>query len=91
MTGRHKSTIGSNFYHCVSRYNLNQWDFYNASVSVNDIVKRHCVTVRDEERFSVAQFLQDSVIMRDIAGRFGHSCILTRDELNCIVHHLATM
>jgi len=38
MTGRHKSTIGSNFYHCVSRYNLNQWDFYNASVSVNDIV-----------------------------------------------------
>jgi len=91
MTGRHKSTIGSNFYHCVSRYNLNQWDFYNASVSVNDIVRRHCVTVRDEERFSVAQFLQDSVIMRDIAGRFGHSCILTRDELNCIVHHLATM
>ena len=43
----HKSTIGNNFHHWVCRYNLNQWDFYNASVSVNDIVRHHCLSVRD--------------------------------------------
>ena len=75
----------------VSRFQLPHWDFYNASVSVNDIVRHYYVRVRDEERFSVAQLLQDSVIMRDIVGRFGHSCILTRHDLNFIVHHLAIM
>jgi len=61
------------------------------SFTVKNLHNSRCVTVRDEERFSVAQFLQHSVIIRDIVGRFGHTCMLTRDELTCIVHHLATM
>ena len=44
----------------------------------------------NEKHSSTAQLLRDSVILRDIVGRFGCSYILYRDELNIIVHYLAT-
>ena len=44
--------------------------------------------LREEKLSSTAQFLRDSVILRDSVGTFGCLCILSRDELNYIVHSL---
>ena len=44
--------------------------------------------LREEKLSSTAQFLRDSVILRDSVGTFGCLCILSRDELNYIVHLL---
>ena len=51
MTGRQNSTLGSNFYLCISRFNLNQWAFYNGCIDVSDVIRHHCVTLKRGEAF----------------------------------------
>jgi len=48
--------------------------------------------MRDDERFRVAQFMRDSISLRDTADRNSGCCaMLSRNELGCIVDYLATM
>jgi len=48
--------------------------------------------MRDDRRFGVAQFMQDSILLRDTADRnSGYYAMLSRNELDCIVDYLATM
>ena len=72
----------------TERVNLHQSTFYKGHIDVSDRIRRHCVTNGDEKRSSTAHFLRDSVIPRDIVGRFACSCILSRDELNSVIQYL---
>jgi len=52
----------------------------------------YCSLMRDDKRFGVAQFMRDSILMRDAADKnSGCYTVLSRDELNCIVNYLATI
>ena len=44
--------------------------------------------MRDDKRFGVAQFMRDSILLRDTADR---NSMPSRNELGCIVDYLATM
>ena len=36
--GRYKSTLGSNFHLCVSRFKFNQWAFFDGCVNVDNVI-----------------------------------------------------
>ena len=91
MVGRYRSMIGSNFHFCLSRFKFNQAAFYDGCGNINCIIKRHCAISMDNMRYGVAQFLYDSIILRDTPSRYGRSFLLTSDEINCIVNYLATV
>jgi len=65
-------------------------DFYTGC-DTSDVIRHHCVAVKNKKCFSIAQFFLDSLSLRDNVGKFGCTCILSRDELNCIIHYLAIM
>jgi len=54
------------------------------------MVKKHCFNMRDDNRLSIAQFMHESISLRDMVGRYGNLSLLSKDKLNCIVNYLAT-
>ena len=48
-------------------------------------------SLRDELRFGVAQFMRDSITLRDSVDKYGFFSVLSRNEISCIVDYLATM
>jgi len=61
MSGRYRSTLGSNFHLCVSRFKFNQWAFFDGCVNADNVIRQHCFSLR----FGVAQFMRDSITLRD--------------------------
>ena len=66
---QHKSLIGSNFHFCVSRFNFFSSLFFNGYVNVSNTIRQHYLFDRDQKRVSLAQFLRDSLSLRDAAHR----------------------
>jgi len=85
MSGRYRSTLGSNFHLCVSRFK------FNGCVNADNVIRQHCFSLRDELRFGVAQFMRDSITLRDSVDKYGFFSVLSRNEITCIVDYLATM
>jgi len=71
ISGRYKSTLGSNFHLCVPRFKFNQWAFFDGCVNANNVIRQHCFSFRDELRFGVAQFMRDSITLRDSVDKYG--------------------
>ena len=71
MFARHKSTLGSNFLLCVSRFGFSKSAFLNGSININYVIRHHCLSVTDNNHFYVAQFMRESIVMRDAVGRHG--------------------
>jgi len=82
--------IGSNFHFCVARYRFSQSASFNGCVNVDSIVRRYCYLLIDDKRFAVAQFLRDSILLRDTVGKNFCCYTLTRNEISYIVNYLAT-
>ena len=80
MSGWYKSTLGSNFQFCVSRFKFNQWAFFDGCVNADSEIRQHCFSLRDELRFGVAQFMRDSITLRDCVDKYGFSlfCLGTK-------------
>jgi len=89
MFARYKSTLGSNFLLCVSRFGFRL--FLNGSININYVFRHHCLSVTDNNHFYVAQFMRESIVMRDAAGRHGCSNLLSRSEISCIMQYLACL
>jgi len=85
-----KSTLGSNFILCVSRFGFSKSAFLNGSININYVIRHHCLSVTDNNHFYVAQFMRESIFMRDAAGRHGCSNLLSRSEISSIIQYLAT-
>ena len=45
MSGRCKSTLGSNIHSCVSRFNFNQWAFFDGCVNADNVIREHCFSL----------------------------------------------
>ena len=45
----------------------------------------------NDKRFAVAQFLRDSILLRDTVGKNSGCYTFTRNEISCIVNYLATV
>ena len=86
----HKSTLGSNFLLCVSRFGFSKSAFLNGTININYVIKHQCLSVTDNNHFYVAQFMRESIVMRDAVGRRGCSNLLFRSEICCIIQYLAT-
>ena len=91
LFGQYKSMIGSNFHFCVARYKFSQSAFLNGCVNVDSIVRRYCSLLINYKRFAVAQFLRDSILLRDTVGKNSGCYTCTRNEISCIVNYLATV
>ena len=76
MTGRYKSTLGSNFHLCVSRIKSNQGAFFDGCVNADNVIRQHCFSLRDELRFGVAQFMRDSITLRDSVHKYDFLCFV---------------
>ena len=85
MFARYKSTLGSNFCLCVSRFGFSKSAFLNGSVNINYVIRHHCLSVTDNNHFYVAQFMRESMFMRDAVGRHGCSNLLSSSEISCII------
>ena len=85
--------IGSNFHFCVARYKFSQSAFFKGCVNVDSrpIVRRYCSLLINDKRFAVAQFLRDSILLRDTVGKNSGCYTFTRNEVSCIVNYLATV
>ena len=59
MTGRQNSTLDSNFYLCISCFNVNQWALYNGCVNISDI--NHKTSLRYTETRSAVFYSAISV------------------------------
>ena len=57
----------------------------------HNVIREHCFSLRDELRFGVAQFIRDSITLRDSVDKYGFFSVLSRNEISCIVDYLATM
>jgi len=53
-------------------------------------MRQRCLSVRDSNRFYVAQFMSESIFMRNAVGRHGCSNLLSRSEISRIIQYLAT-
>ena len=53
------------------------------------IIRQHCLLDRDDQRVCTAQFLRESLFLRDNVGRYKEH-VLNRTEISCIVSDLAT-
>ena len=89
MFARHKSTLGSNFLLCVSRFGFSMSAFLNGSININYVIRHHSLSVTDNNHFYVAQFMRESIVTRDTVGRHGCSNLLSRSEISCIIQYLA--
>jgi len=58
-------------------------------VNADNIIRQHCFS--REFHFGVAQFMRDSITLRDCVYKYGFFAVLSRDEISCIVDYLATM
>jgi len=76
----YRSTLGSNFHLCVSRFKFNQWAFFDGCVNADNVLRQHCFSLRDELRFGVAQFMRDSITLRDSVDKYVFSlfCLGTK-------------
>ena len=61
MFARYKSTLGSNFCLCVSRFGFSKSAFLNGSININYVIRHHCLSVTDNNQFYVAQFMRESI------------------------------
>ena len=58
-------------------------------VSVDCTVKQYRSRAIDQKHVRTAEFLRQSVVARDIVGRYGHLSFLTKSELSCVIDYLA--
>jgi len=67
MFARQKSTIGSNFQFCVSRFKFSKSAFFNGCININHMDRQHCYSFTDDSdrRYCVAQFLRLLLLLRD--------------------------
>jgi len=77
LAGRYGSVIGSNFRLCISRFGVDERAFCDGLVSVDCAVKQYRSRVIDQKHVRTAEFLRESIIARDIVGRYGHLSFLT--------------
>ena len=90
LFARFKSLLGSNFHFCARHFNFSEHTFYDHWVDVDNFVNQHCLMHLDVGRFSLAQFLRYSLILRDLVGRHGYMSILSRREISDVIYYLAT-
>jgi len=64
---------------------------FDGCISIDNIIRQHCFSLRDEFRSGVAQFLRESITLRDCVGKYGFSSVLSKDEISCIIDYLANM
>ena len=64
---------------------------FDGCVNADNVTKQHCFSLRDELHFGVAQFMRDSITLRDSVDKYGFFSVLSRNEISCIVDSLATM
>jgi len=76
MSGRYRSALGSNFHLCVSRFKFSQWTFFDGCVNADNVIRQHCFSLRDELRFGVAQFMRDSITLRDSVSKCFFLCFV---------------
>jgi len=74
---------------CIS-FGFSKSPFLNGSININYVIRHHCLSVTDNNHFYVAQFMRESIVMRDAVGRHGCSNLLSRSEISCIIQYLAT-
>jgi len=89
LAGRYGSVIGSNFRLFISRFVVDERAFCDGLVSVDCAVKQYRSRAIDQKHVRTAEFLQESIVARDIVGRYGHLLFLTKSELSCVVDYLA--
>ena len=63
MFARYKSTLGSNFLLCVSRFGFSKSAFLNGSININYAIRHHCLSVTDNSHVYVAQFMRESIFI----------------------------
>jgi len=90
MRNAYISMIESNFHFFVARYRFSQSAVLSGCVNVDSIVRRHCSLLINDRRFAVAQFLRDSILLRDTVGKNVGCYTFTRNDISCIVNYLAT-
>ena len=64
--------------------------FFNGCININHVNRQHCLLDRDDQRVCMAQFLRESLFLRDNVGRYGCLTVLNRSEISCIVCYVAT-
>jgi len=77
------SSVGSNFHCCVSRFNFCSLLLFNRCINVSNTIRQHYLFDRDQKRVSLAQFLHDSLSLRDAAHQF--PCLF--DKWRNFVHY----
>jgi len=45
-------------------------------VNADNVIRQHCFSLRDELRFGVAQFMRDSINLRDSVNKYGFLCFV---------------
>jgi len=80
MAGHYRSTEVVIFIFVVHLIKFNQTAFYGG-----------CAIPIENMRYGLAQFLHDSIILRDTHGRYGCSFLLISNKINCIVNCLANV
>jgi len=71
--------------------NLISGPFFHGCVNADNVIRQYCFSLRDELRFGVAQFMRDSITLRDSVDKYVFYSVLSRNEISCIVDYLATM
>jgi len=89
LAGRYRSVIGSNFRLCISRFGVDERAFYDGLDSVDCAVKQCHSRAIDQKHVRTTEFLRESIVARDIVGRYGHLSFLTKSELSCVIDYLA--
>jgi len=51
-------------------------------VNVDSIVRRYCSLLINDKRFAVAQFLRDSILLRDAVGKNSGCYTFTSNEIS---------
>jgi len=51
--------------------------------------KFYLVITIDQKHVRTAEFLRESIVARDIVGRYGHLSFLSKSELSCVIDYLA--
>jgi len=74
MSGRYRSTLGSNFHSCVSRFK--SVGLFDGCVNADNAIRQHCFSLRAELRFGVAQFMRDSITLRDSVHKYDFLCFV---------------
>ena len=86
---RTRSVIGSNVIFCSSRYNFRINDFINGNVNSATFWRFHMNGV-SEATARTGLFLLEAIALRNGSFALSDCATLSKDDINVIIHHLAT-